>query len=168
MRSMGFDRLTKRRYRHAHVHRITAGNLKYSLFCRPQPGDGRAADSFDSDCLQRLQQMGGAECGAGTCSKRNMPVPRGMGVPVIMLSLTPHTSSHRLQITVSVTSVQFSRRDALYRHRKRKGPPNNGANLCAAPSKRMSTVFSNDANMSTLSLSFAIPKRVIPKTCMQR
>ena len=27
-----------------------------------------------------------------------MPVPRGMGVPVMMLSLTPHTSSHRLRM----------------------------------------------------------------------
>jgi hypothetical protein len=33
-----------------------------------------------------------------TCSSRNMPVPRGIGVPVIMLSLTPHTSSHRLRM----------------------------------------------------------------------
>jgi hypothetical protein len=37
-----------------------------------------------------------------------------MGVPVMMLSLTPHTSSHRLQIKVSVTSVQFFNECAVF------------------------------------------------------
>jgi hypothetical protein len=37
-------------------------------------------------------------------------------------------------------------------------------NLWAAPSKRISTVFSNEANMRTLSLSLAMPNRVIPRT----
>ena len=45
-----------------------------------------------------------------------MPVPRGMGVPVMMLSLTPHTSSQRLRGHVSETHT-------IARSRPWTGPP---------------------------------------------